>query len=115
VEVLRRGPEPAVHAQLGGLEIIREIGIPTIRDVTAGLAEDLIARARDAGLAPRIAPDPSQRSAIVMVPSNDPHGDVARLADARIVVDARPGHVRISPYFYNQTDDHAAAIELLRP
>ena len=34
-----------------------------------------------------------------------------RLADAHIVTDARPGHVRISPYFYNVRDDHRAAIE----
>jgi hypothetical protein len=29
------------------------------------------------------------------------------------VTDARPGNVRISPYFYNVRDDHRAAIERL--
>ena len=48
-----------------------------------------------------------------MLPSADPAADVRRLADAGIVVDSRPGHVRISPYFYNVPDDHRAAIERL--
>ncbi|MGD2136382.1 MAG: aminotransferase class V-fold PLP-dependent enzyme, partial [Gemmatimonadales bacterium] len=80
----------AVHTQLGGLEIVREIGVPAIHEATAALTEDLIERAQEAGLVPKVAPDPRRRSAIVMVPSPDPHGDVARLAEARIVVDARP-------------------------
>jgi hypothetical protein len=48
-----------------------------------------------------------------MLPSDDPPAAVRRLAEARIVTDARPGHVRISPYFYNVADDHRAAIERL--
>ena len=35
------------------------------------------------------------------------------LAQAGIVADHRPGHVRLSPYFYNVPDDHRAAIERL--
>jgi hypothetical protein len=35
------------------------------------------------------------------------------LADAAIIADARPGHVRLSPYFYNVAGDHRAAIERL--
>ena len=42
-----------------------------------------------------------------------PPADVRRLAEAGIVADSRPGHVRVSPYFYNVPDDHRAAIERL--
>jgi kynureninase len=77
------------------------------------LTEDLIETARAAGLRPKVAADPGRRSAIVMLPSDDPAGDVRRLAAERIVVDARPGHVRVSPYFYNVADDARAAIECL--
>lgn len=104
----------AVYAQLGGLDVVREIGVPAIREVVRGLTEDLITRARDAGLDPKVALAPSQRSAIVMVPQADPHAAIHRLAEAAIVADARPGHIRLSPFFYNVTDDHAAAIEILR-
>ncbi|KPJ90491.1 MAG: hypothetical protein AMS18_10750 [Gemmatimonas sp. SG8_17] len=104
----------AVFAQLGGLEIIREIGVSTIRPVVAELTEDLVQRARDAGLRPKVADIPEDRAAIVMIPSDDPHKQVARLAAGGIVADARPGHVRISPFFYNLKEDNVAAIQTLR-
>ena len=103
----------AVYAQLGGLEMIREIGIPAIRSVVHGLTEDLIARAAAAGFTPKGAPDRAARSASVMIPAGDPGREVRRLADAGILADARPGHVRLSPFFYNLPEDNAAAIETL--
>lgn len=106
-------PLMPVYAQLGGLEVVAEVGAAEIRRRTMALTEDLIEAARAAGLRPKVAPTPDERTGIVMVPSDDPHRDVRRLAEARIVTDARPGHVRISPYFYNVPDDHRAAIERL--
>jgi kynureninase len=106
-------PLMPVYAQLGGLEIIEELGAREIRRRTMALAEDLIELARAAGLRPRVAPTPEERTAIVMLPSADPAAAVRRLAEAGIVADSRPGHVRISPYFYNVPDDHRAAIERL--
>ena len=43
----------AVYAQLGGLEVLREIGLPAIRQVTQALTEDLIGEAQARGLNPR--------------------------------------------------------------
>jgi kynureninase len=102
-----------VYAQLGGLELLEELGADAIRCRTMALAEDLIEAARAAGLRPRVAAAPEDRTAIVMLPSADPPRAVRRLADAGIVADSRPGHVRLSPYFYNVPDDHRAAIERL--
>ncbi|HVH67469.1 MAG TPA: aminotransferase class V-fold PLP-dependent enzyme [Gemmatimonadales bacterium] len=103
----------AVYAQLGGLDYIEEIGVPAIRRVTADLTEDLIARARERGLRPKVAPSAAERSAIVLLPAADPAGTVRHLADAGIIADARPGHVRLSPFFYNVQDDHVSALERL--
>ena len=103
----------AVYTQLGGLEYIEEIGVPAIRRVTAGLVEDLVARANDQGLQPKAAATAEQRSAIVMIPAADPAAAVRHLAAAAIVADARPGHVRLSPFFYNVQDDHVAALARL--
>jgi kynureninase len=105
----------AVYAQLGGLEALEVVGTAEARRITAALTEDLVEQARAVGLRPRVAPVAERRSGIVMVPSADPARDVQRLARARIVADARPGHVRISPYFYNIRDDHLALLELLEP
>ena len=35
------------------------------------------------------------------------------LAEQGFIVDARPGHVRVSPYFYNVPEDHRACLESL--
>jgi kynureninase len=103
----------AVYAQLGGLEYIEEIGLPVIREVTAALTEDLIETARAAGFKPKVAPDPKQRSAIVMIPMPDPGASVRHLAAGGVIADTRPGHVRFSPFFYNVQDDHVRATERL--
>jgi len=105
----------AVYAQLGGLDVLEELGAAQVRQDTMALTEDLIARARAAGLEPRVAATPDARSGIVMLPSADPARDIRRLAAANIIVDARPGHVRVSPYFYNVPDDYLPLVELLKP
>jgi len=105
----------AVYAQLGGLDVLEDVGPAEVRRATMALTEDLIERARAAGLRPRVAPTSAERSGIVTLPSDDPARDVRRLAEAGIIVDARPGHVRVSPYFYNIPDDGAALVELLKP
>ena len=106
-------PLMPVYAQLGGLEVLQEAGAEQVHTETMALAEDLIARASELGLKPKVAPRAEERSAIVMLPSDHPHRDVARLGDAGIIADARPGHVRVSPYFYNVADDHRLALEIL--
>ena len=103
----------AVYAQLGALDLLEQLGPTPIREATAALTEDLIEEAEAHGLHPKVASKPEERSGIVMLPSDDPAGDVRRLANAHIITDARPGHVRVSPFFYNTLDDHRAAVELL--
>jgi kynureninase len=92
---------PTVHTALGGQEIIDEIGVAAIRKRNQELTERLIDRARDAGFRIRAAAHRDARSAIVMIAASDPQDAVRHLADAEIIVDARPGHVRVSPHFYN--------------
>jgi kynureninase len=103
----------SIYAQLSGLELLREIGVAAVREATAALTEDLIAEALDRGLRPKVAATAEERSGIVMLPSADPARDVARLAAQGFIVDARPGHVRVSPYFYNLPEDHRAMLEHL--
>jgi selenocysteine lyase/cysteine desulfurase len=79
------------------------------------LVEDLLEQCRAAGLAPRVAPHPARRSGIVTLPSVEPGRDVRRLAAAGVIADARPGCVRVSPFFYNERDDLRALVELIKP
>ncbi len=105
---------PTVHAALGGGSIVAEIGVEAIRARNAALTERLIDGCRAAGLELRVAAEPEQRSAIVMVRDADARATVARMADAGVIVDARPDHVRLSPHFYNSEDEVDQALEVLR-
>lgn len=102
------------YAALGGLSIIEEIGVERIRERDVFLTEDLIERAKEAGFSPRVAPTPEQRTSIVLLDFDNPEPAVAALAEQGIVVDYRPGAVRISPYFYNTVEENQAVIEALR-
>ena len=96
---------PTVHAALGAQELVDEIGIPAIRTRNAALTEMLIERVRADGFEVRCATRPEDRSAIVMVAHQDPARMVAQLAERNIIVDHRPGYVRISPHFYNTEEE----------
>src|SRR2546425_7942474 len=101
----------AVYAQLGGLDYIEEGGGPAIRQVTAALTEDLVARAGEYGFRPKVAPRAEDRSAIVMLPATDPTAGVRHLAAAGTPGGARPGQPRRPPFFYTVQDDHVSALE----
>ncbi len=104
----------AVYAALGGISIVEEVGIQRIRERDIALTEHLIELAVRAGLRPRIAPRPEQRTPIVLVEHPDPRRAVGALAQQGIVVDHRPGLVRISPYFYNTFEENEVVIKALR-
>ena len=105
---------PSAHFALGGQEIVDEIGVPAIRARNRDLTERLIARARAAGFSLRLAPAAAARSAIVMIALDDPAAAVTHLAARDVIVDWRPGHVRVSPHFYNTEDEVDLALDLLR-
>jgi len=105
---------PTVHTALGGQEIIDEVGMKTIETRNHELTDFLLAGCHDAGFPLTVAADPKHRSAIVMVRHSDPPGAVAHLAEAGIIVDHRPGHVRVSPHFYNTEDDIGFFLETLQ-
>jgi kynureninase len=105
---------PTVHSALGGQEIIDEIGVPAIRQRNTELTEYLLEGLAENGFAVRGAATPAQRSALVMVRHQDPAGAVGRLAAAGVIVDSRPGYVRVSPHFYNTTAEIDLFIDVLR-
>ncbi len=105
---------PTAHSALAGQEIIDEIGVDAIRERNHFLTDHLVGLAHEHGFDMRIAPRPRDRSAIVMIADADPHGAVRHLAERHIVVDARPGYVRVSPHFYNTPEEIEAVIDALQ-
>lgn len=96
---------PTVHTALGGQELLDEVTWPIVYARNRALTSRLVDGLRAAGLRLRIAGDEARRSAIVMAAHDDPAGAVARLDEAGIIVDHRPGHVRVSPHVYNTDDE----------
>jgi kynureninase len=104
---------PTVHSALGGQSIIDEIGMPAIRARNSELTEHLLEQLHGRGFRIRGAATPDSRSALVMIHHPAPADAVQHLAGRNIIVDSRPGYVRVSPHFYNTRDDIDEFVEAL--
>jgi kynureninase len=104
---------PSLFTSRAALDLHLDLGPQRIAQRNKDLARDLVERLEDAGVPLRIHADPSRRSAIVMVESKTAKADVARLAKKGIIVDDRPGCVRLSPHFYNTPEENAAVVAAL--
>jgi len=58
-------------------------------------------------------PNHEERTAIVLLNFDQPKPIVAALAKQNIIVDSRPGAVRISPYFYNTVEENKIIVQAL--
>ncbi|GAC1535717.1 MAG: aminotransferase class V-fold PLP-dependent enzyme [Herpetosiphon sp.] len=104
----------AVYAALTGLEMVLETGVDAIRQRQLELVADLVERAAAAGIRSRMPLALSEHAGIVMFPTEDPAATVRALRSRGIIVDYRPGHVRVSPYFYNTVEDNKRLVLALR-
>lgn len=103
----------AVYAASAALDIVLEIGVERIRERTRFLADDLVRRVREHGWQIRSPLDGAMRSSIVMLALERPEELVQGLSERGIVVDSRPGLLRISPSFYNTVEENAAIVAAL--
>jgi selenocysteine lyase/cysteine desulfurase len=104
---------PSVHAGRAGLEIVDEIGPHRIRTRQTELTDALVERLADRGFTIATPQASEERAGIVMVDGDAPARVVDRLADRDIIIDHRPGRVRISPYFYNTEDELQRVVDAL--
>ena len=103
----------AVYAANGGLDIVQEVSVESICERTRYLTNDLIARAREHGWTVRAPQEPERRSSIVMLELERPEEIVSELVAHNIIVDSRPGLLRISPYFYNTVEENAIVVDAI--
>jgi kynureninase len=103
----------AVYAAKAGLEIINEIGSHYLRERTALLNQDLVGRLGEHGYRLRIPTNPEQHAGITILEIEEPLAITHSLAERGIIVDKRPGAVRVSPYFYNTLEENQAFIQAL--
>jgi kynureninase len=95
----------AAYAGRAGAGIVEEIGVQRLRARQVELVAHLVEAALAQGLSPRVPPRIEGLAGIVTIPRADPREVVTALAERGIVVDRRPGVVRLSPYFYNTVED----------
>ena len=102
----------AAYAANAGMSIIEEIGVAAVRARTQALDADLVTRLRAAGLEPRLPEDPARHAGIVVLPIENPPALVKALAQEKnIIIDHRPGLVRLSPYFYNTEEENQFLVD----
>jgi len=102
----------AAYAANAGMSIIEEIGVAAVRARTQALDADLVTRLRAAGLEPRLPEDPERHAGIVVLPVENPPALVKALAQEKnIIIDHRPGLVRLSPYFYNTEEENQFLVD----
>ena len=97
---------PAYYAALAGLDIVHEVGVQRIRAKSVELTGRLLALADQYGFPSAASRDPERLAGTVAI--NVPEAlQVARTLKAReFLVDYRPPvGVRLSPHFYNTTDE----------
>ena len=105
---------PALYAARAGYEIVRQIGVPAIREKSLRLTRRIIDHATRAGYAINTPLDDSQRGGAVII--DVPNGEAAAkdLIRREIIIDYRPdAGIRISPHFYNNEDDIDDAMKVL--
>ena len=95
-------------------QIILDHGVAAIQQRTSELVAYLVAKLRDAGYQLTISGDPQQHAGIVMIQSAEHAKLVAALAEQGIIVDHRPGHVRVSPFFYTLETELDLFVERLQ-
>src|SRR6266567_139794 len=104
---------PSVYAASGGLDVVLEVSVESICERTRYLTNDLIARARERGWKVRAPLEPECRNSIVMLELDQPKETVEALVARDIIVDSRPGLLRVSPYFYNTIEENAIVIDAI--
>lgn len=104
---------PSAFIARGGLNVVREIGVARLQERTLDLGDLAIREADARGLRVRAVRDRAHRAGIVAVEVADPKPVVDELARRGIIVDFRPGIVRLSPAFYNTAAEVTATIEEL--
>ncbi|MFC1555124.1 aminotransferase class V-fold PLP-dependent enzyme [candidate division KSB1 bacterium] len=104
----------AVKALKGGLETILDIGLDNIQEATRSITFELTDRLENAGFSLKTAENPVNRSAIVMVRHDNPSGAVSELSERGIIVDFRKECIRVSPYFYNTSEEIEKFVNVLK-
>jgi kynureninase len=99
---------PGYLVARAGHDLIREIGVPEIREHSMRLTKRISDAALERGLTVNSPLDPKARTGWVGIDLPEAHRIVEELIERRVIVDFRPGcGIRVSAHFYTTDDDVA--------
>jgi kynureninase len=87
------------YAGLAGLELILEVGVAAIQERLRDLTDRILERCDAAGVKTFTPRERSRRCGIVTLESDHPEDVESRLHAEGVIVDSRPGRVRLSPHW----------------
>jgi kynureninase len=87
------------YVGLAGLELVLEVGVENIQERLRDLTDRILERCDEAGVRTFTPRERSRRCGIVTMESDRPEEVEAELHAAGVIVDSRPGRVRLSPHW----------------
>jgi kynureninase len=104
-------PVVALYSARPGYEIIKQVGLPAIREKSMRLTARLMEKALEAGLTVNSPREPERRGGTVCIDFNGAEAAHDELIKRGFIIDYRPGGgIRVSPHFYNTEDECDAII-----
>lgn len=97
----------------GALRLFREVGHHRVEELVRANATHAWQRAREMGLGLITPEEPSRRAGIVTFRLPDAGRIQQQLQQRGITVSARVGHLRVSPHFYNTTEEIDACFDAI--
>jgi kynureninase len=90
---------PSHYAGLAGLELILEVGVDNIQERLRDLTDRILERCDEAGVRTFTPRERDRRCGIVTLACEHPEEVEARLHKEGVIVDSRPGRIRLSPHW----------------
>jgi selenocysteine lyase/cysteine desulfurase len=101
---------PSMYAAQAGLKFLLEVGVNNAWDVSSQLHDQLRSGVDELGGVCATPEHPGEHGPMLAVASVDEHALVNAMAQDNVVVSSRDGNIRISPHFYNNSNDVEMAL-----
>lgn len=104
---------PSHYAGLAGLELILEVGVENIQERLRDLTDRIIERCDEAGVRTFTPRERHRRCGIVTLGCDHPDEVEAKLHAEGVIVDSRPGRVRLSPHWCVTEEELERGLDLV--
>ena len=101
------------YAGLAGLETVLEVGVANIQERLRDLTDRVLERCESAGVRTFTPRERARRCGIVTLECDRPEDVEAQLHAAGVIVDSRPGRVRLSPHWCVTEDELERGMDLV--